>query len=86
MNNPETIATYRTQKTQDEDKQNIKVEKPEGTFKNRNNPETTSKKTNKNKNKKNQKQDKAKQNTTQKTIQSNTDPAKNGGEPSALEG
>jgi hypothetical protein len=52
MNNPETIATYTgsTQKTQDEDKQNIKVEKPEGTFKNRNNPETTSKKTNKNQN------------------------------------
>jgi 2-methylcitrate dehydratase PrpD len=55
MNNPETIATYRTQKTQDEDKQNIKVEKPEGTFRNRNNAETTNKKTNKNQNKKKQK-------------------------------
>jgi len=65
MKNPETIVTYRTQKTQDEDKQNIKVEKPEGTFKNRNNPETTSKKPNKNKNKKKTKtrQSKAKHNT-----------------------
>ena len=68
MNNPETIATYTgsTQKTQDEDKQNIKVEKPEGTFKNRNNPETTSKKTNKN-------QNKTKQNKTQHNTENYTE-------------
>ena len=64
MNNPETIATYRTQKTQDEDKQNIKVEKPEGTFRNRNNAETTNKKPPKKTKQKKQK-NKTKQNKTQ---------------------